>query len=76
MEGQGEEAKFGAAFLVMAIVGGALLPYLQGFMLDFGGVGYEDIQFLGVSEMRFSFILSLICLGVVAFYGKRVSKSQ
>ena len=76
LEGQGEDAKFGAAFLVMAIVGGALLPYLQGFMLDFGGVGYEDIQFLGVSEMRFSFILSLICLGVVAFYGKRVSKSQ
>ena len=76
LEGQGEDAKFGAAFLVMAIVGGALLPYLQGYMLDFGGVGYENIQFLGVAEMRFSFVLSLICLGVVAFYGKRVSKSQ
>jgi len=74
LEGQGEDAKFGAAFLVMAIVGGALLPYLQGFMLDLGGVGYEDVIILGVTEMRFSFILSLICLGVVAFYGRTVYK--
>ncbi len=74
LEGQGEDAKFGAAFLVMAIVGGALLPQAQGYMLDFGGVGYEDISFLGVSEMRFSFVLSLLCLLVVALYGRKVYK--
>ncbi|WP_273565483.1 L-fucose:H+ symporter permease [Maribacter halichondriae] len=74
LEGQGEDAKFGAAFLVMAIVGGALLPYLQGYMLDFGGVGYEDITFLGASEMRFSFVLSFLCLFVVALYGRTVYK--
>ncbi|MEP3374151.1 MAG: L-fucose:H+ symporter permease [Maribacter dokdonensis] len=74
LEGQGEDAKFGAAFLVMAIVGGALLPFLQGYMLDLGGVGYEDITIFGVTEMRFSFGLSLICLGVVAFYGRTVYK--
>ncbi|WP_321827912.1 L-fucose:H+ symporter permease [Maribacter dokdonensis] len=74
LEGQGEAAKFGAAFLVMAIVGGALLPFLQGYMLDLGGVGYEDITIFGVTEMRFSFVLSLICLGVVAFYGRTVYK--
>ncbi|MEP5831030.1 MAG: L-fucose:H+ symporter permease, partial [Maribacter dokdonensis] len=56
LEGQGEDAKFGAAFLVMAIVGGALLPFLQGYMLDLGGVGYEDITIFGVTEMRFSFV--------------------
>ncbi|HZJ20993.1 MAG TPA: L-fucose:H+ symporter permease, partial [Pricia sp.] len=72
LEGQGEDAKFGAAFLVMAIVGGALLPFLQGYMLDFGGIGYEDVTFAGVSEMRFSFILSFLCLVVVALYGNRV----
>ncbi len=72
LEGQGEDAKFGAAFLVMAIVGGALLPYLQGYMLDFGGVGYEDVTFLGASEIRFSFILSFLCLFVVAMYGRTV----
>ena len=76
LEGQGEDAKFGAAFLVMAIVGGALLPYVQGYMLDFGGVGYEDVTFLGASEMRFSFVLSFICLLVVALYGKMVAKAK
>ncbi|MBC6998789.1 L-fucose:H+ symporter permease [Cytophaga sp. FL35] len=75
LEGQGEDAKFGAAFLVMAIVGGALLPYLQGYILDLGGFGYEDVTFLGVSEMRFSFILSLLCFLVVALYGRKVYKS-
>ena len=76
LEGQGEDAKFGAAFLVMAIVGGALLPYLQGYMLDIGGVGYEDITFLGASEMRFSFVLSFICLFVVAWYGRKVYRNR
>lgn len=75
LEGQGEDAKFGAAFLVMAIVGGALLPYLQGYMLDFGGNGYEDVRFLGVSEMRFSFVLSFICFFIVAIYGRKVYTS-
>ena len=74
LEGQGEDAKFGAAFLVMAIVGGALMPFAQGNMLDLGGVGYEDMSFLGVSEMRFSFVLCLICYIVVAVYGRKVYK--
>ncbi len=74
LEGQGEDAKFGAAFLVMAIVGGALMPLGQGHILDFGGVGYQDVSFLGVSEMRFSFVLCLICFIVIAIYGHRVYK--
>ncbi len=74
LEGQGEDAKFGAAFLVMAIVGGALLPYLKGYILDFGGSGYEDTLFLGVTEMRYSFFLSLVCLLVVTLYGRKVYK--
>jgi FHS family L-fucose permease-like MFS transporter len=74
LEGQGEDAKFGAAFLVMAIVGGAMMPPLQGYLLDFGGPGYTDIDFIGVSEMRFSFVLTLICFIVVAYYGRIVYK--
>lgn len=74
LEGQGEDAKFGAAFLVMAIVGGALLPFIKGYILDFGGSGYEDTLFLGVSEMRYSFLLSFVCLAVVVVYANRVFK--
>ncbi|TFG77451.1 MAG: L-fucose:H+ symporter permease [Flavobacteriales bacterium] len=76
LRGQGEDAKFGAAFLVMAIVGGAAMPPLQGYILDCGGAGYTDVQFLGVSDMRFSFFLTLICFLVVAYYGKMVLKPK
>ncbi len=71
LEGVGEDAKFGAAFLVMAIVGGAIMPVLQGSILDLGGSGYTDIKILGVPEVNFSFVLPLICFIVVAIYGYR-----
>lgn len=72
LEGQNEDAKFGAAFLVMAIVGGALMPVLQGKILDLGGPGYTDTTVLGVPEVNFSFILPLICFVVVGLYGYNV----
>lgn len=69
LKGLGDDTKYGSAFLVMAIVGGAIMPVLQGMILDLGGTGYEDVQILGVSEVRFSFVLPLICFIVVATYG-------
>jgi FHS family L-fucose permease-like MFS transporter len=74
LEDVGEDAKFGAAFLVMAIVGGAIMPVLQGSILDLGGPGYTDIEILGVPEVNFSFVLPLICFIVVAVYGYRTQK--
>lgn len=74
LEGTKEDSKFGAAFLVMAIVGGALMPTLQGLILDIGGKGYTDTQILGVPEVNFSFILPLVCFAVVLIYGKVVAK--
>jgi FHS family L-fucose permease-like MFS transporter len=74
LNGLGDDAKPASAFLVMAIVGGALMPILQGYILDFGGVGYNDIRILGVPEVNFSFILPLICFFVVATYGYRTFK--
>ena len=72
LEGQGDDSKFGAAFLVMAIVGGALMPTLQGLILDLGGTGYTDIAILGVPEVNFSFILPLLCFIIVALYARNV----
>lgn len=72
LEGQGDDSKFGAAFLVMAIVGGALMPTLQGLILDLGGAGYTDIVIMGVPEVNFSFVLPLLCFVVVALYGRSV----
>ncbi|NVK51261.1 MAG: L-fucose:H+ symporter permease [Cyclobacteriaceae bacterium] len=74
LEGLGEDSKFAAAFLVMAIVGGAIMPTLQGMILDWGGIGYTDIEILGVSEVRFSFFLPLVCFLMVLFFAVRVRK--
>ncbi len=72
LEGLGEDAKFAAAFLVMAIVGGAIMPTLQGMILDWGGTGYTDLVILGVSEINFSFFLPFTCFLLVFLFAVRV----
>lgn len=76
LKGLGEDAKSASAFLVMAIVGGAFMPILQGMILDLGGPGYTDIRLLGVPEVNFSFVLPLICFLVVVAYGYRSLKTS
>lgn len=76
LKGLGEDAKPASAFLVMAIVGGAFMPILQGMILDLGGAGYTDIRLLGVPEVNFSFFLPLICFLVVVTYGYRSLKTS
>lgn len=57
-----EDTSLGAAFLVMAIVGGALMPPLQGSIIDCGIIG-------NMPAVNVSFVLPLICFIVVSFYG-------
>lgn len=71
LKDMGDEAKIGAAGLVMAIVGGALMPPLQGRILDIGGKGFSDVTILSVPEVNFSFILPFICFIIIAVYGYR-----
>ncbi len=75
LHGLGEDAKPASAFLVMAIVGGAFMPILQGLIMDLGGKGYDDIRILGVPEVNFSFVLPMIGFIVVALYGFRTYKN-
>jgi len=73
LEGLSEnESKIGAAGLVMAIVGGALLPKFQGSIIDLGGVKVNDIIILGASEVNLSFILTLICYLYLVYYCKKI----
>lgn len=76
LDGLCDDAKLGSAGLVMAIVGGAVMPVLQGVFLDLGGPGYSDVTILGVPEVNFSFILPMLCFGVVGYYGYRAGKDQ
>ncbi|RED46944.1 FHS family L-fucose permease-like MFS transporter [Winogradskyella eximia] len=62
-----DDTAIGAAGLVMAIVGGALMPILQGLMIDTEKIG----PFSGVN---FSFILPFICFCFIALYGYRTLK--
>lgn len=62
-----EDSTLGAAFLVMAIVGGALMPPLQGMIIDLGTVA-------GLPAVNFSFILPFICFLVIFFYGWKTSR--
>ncbi|MEG1905108.1 MAG: hypothetical protein RR212_11990, partial [Bacteroidales bacterium] len=64
----GKDGTLGAAGLVMAIVGGALMPPLQGSIIDLGEVGY-------LPAVNFSFILPLICFTVISVYGYATYKS-
>ena len=61
------DASLGAAFLVMAIVGGALMPPLQGMIIDRGTI-------MGHPAVNISYCLPLLCFIVVAIYGLRARR--
>ena len=63
-----KDTHLGAAFLVMAIVGGALMPPLQGMIID-------QKVIAGHPAVNISFILPLLCFLVVTTYGYRSYKS-
>jgi fucose permease len=64
-----EIVSLGAAFLVMAIVGGALMPPLQGMIID-------QHTILGHPAVNVSFCLPLICFIVIMIYGYRSYKAK
>ncbi|MFM1879166.1 MAG: L-fucose-proton symporter [Bacteroidota bacterium] len=72
----GEDAKLGSAFLVMAIVGGAILPVIQGQILDLGGTGLSDLTLAGIPEVNYSFILPLLCFAGISWYGFAAAKGK
>ena len=70
LKDMGDEVKIGSAGLVMAIVGGALMPILQAAILDWGGDNLNDLNLLGyIPEINLSFMLPAICLAFVGYYG-------
>lgn len=66
---QAEDTTLGAAFLVMAIVGGAVMPPLQGTIIDLGSVA-------GLPAVNASFVLPLLCFSIVTWYGWKASTSK
>jgi FHS family L-fucose permease-like MFS transporter len=55
IRGLGEHTKLGSSLIVMAIVGGAIMPFLMGYLADH-------------YAMRYGFIMPLFCFVYVALY--------
>lgn len=64
-----KDTSLGAAFLVMAIVGGAVMPPLQGLIID-------EQMIAGHSAVNVSFVLPLICFLMITIYGIRAYRKQ
>ncbi len=71
LKGLGDDAKMGAAGLIMAIGGGCLMPPLQAKIMDMGSL---NLGFMTLSSTRASFVLPLICFVIIAVFGFRTSK--
>jgi L-fucose:H+ symporter permease len=56
IQGLGPQTKKASAFIVMAIVGGAIMPMLMGWFAD-------------VASMRVAFVVPLVCFVGIAAYG-------
>ena len=65
LKGVGEEAKLGAAGLIMAILGGSVLPPVQAMIIDMGEV-------MGMPSTNISFVLPLISFVVIFLYARSV----
>lgn len=64
LKGLGEDAKFGAAGLIMAILGGSVLPPLQASIIDLHTLW-------GMPAVNLSFVLPFVCFVVVTVYGHK-----
>ena len=69
LKGMGDDAKFGAAGLIMAILGGSVLPPLQASIIDCKTL-------LGMPAVNLSFILPLFCFVVIVVYGYKMRKES
>jgi len=69
LRGMDEDAKLGAAGLIMAILGGSVLPPLQAAIMDGPG-------FAGLTPVRASFAVPMVCFAVVAWYGMRTRRGE
>jgi FHS family L-fucose permease-like MFS transporter len=65
LKGLGDDAKLGSAGLILAIGGGCLMPPLQGLLID------RAVWVEGLSSVRISFALPLLCFVIIALYGYR-----
>lgn len=69
LEGIGDEVKVGAAGLIMAILGGAVITPLMGKFIDNGKLSALAVSYQGAeAAVRSSFFIPVICFTVILAY--------
>ena len=69
----GRDAEYGAAGLIMSILGGSVLPPLQAAIMDAGG---SEQMLFGMPSVNVSFIVPLICFIVIIVYSAKMMKED
>lgn len=69
LNNMGDDAKIGAAGLIMAILGGSLLPPVQASIID-------NVHISPISSVNLSFIVPVVSFVVIAVYGFRSRKYE
>jgi MFS transporter, FHS family, L-fucose permease len=64
IKGIGRDTEMGSSLIIMAIVGGALLPPLFGYISDVTG------------NIQYGYVVPLVCFIVVLFFANKVSKTN
>lgn len=65
LRGIGENIKIAGAGLIIALLGGAFFPPIQAAIIQ------SDVALFGLPATNLSFLIPLICLAMVAWYGHR-----
>ena len=65
--GLGKNTGKASSFLVMMILGGGIIPLIQGYICDFDKTSPEGV--MGITWTHFSYVIPIICFAYIAFYG-------
>lgn len=65
--GLGKNTGKASSFLIMMILGGGIIPLIQGWICDFDEINPNGI--FGISYTHFSYIIPVLCFAYLAFYG-------
>ena len=66
VNGLGKNTSQGSSFLIMMIMGGGIVSYLQGIIADY-------------TSIHFSYVVGIVCFAYLAFYAitaQKISKTQ
>ncbi|SHK05652.1 MFS transporter [Epilithonimonas mollis] len=65
--GLGKNTGKASSFLVMMILGGGIIPLIQGWICDFDKTSPDGI--MGITWTHFSYVIPILCFIYLAFYG-------